>query len=713
MTDEFSLSSGSLQATFASRDGSLVRLVTADGAWPILEGEGLGLGFSLLVPLDGRRNNTVDSRDQQPPVWEVAADGTSASAEWARVRSEHGGEHDITVRMTVSAEGDRLVFSLTIDNRSELVVEDARFPRVGDVQQASTDRPLHSFMAGYADGRRRPFRPRFLDSLPYFGVDRPAYINDPMEQSATAPYTPFILVEDGERGLYIGVDQPSHEIVGWILELRPGWSDSMHLRVPDRDMSAPEPTCIRIDVAHLPYVPAGTSCTLPSIALAAFTGGWQAGASIYRERRSTWTAPAVPPAWAAGPTAWLQLQVNSPEDELRLPFDQLPEVARSCARHGVGTIQLVGWNEGGQDRNNPNHTPDPRLGGYEALKTAIAECQRLGVKIVLFAKFTWADRSSDLYRNELFRDAIRDPYGDTYDHPGYKYNTVSQMLGVSTRQLVPMCFASERYRVLCELDARAIVDLGADGMLFDECLHHGRALLCFDSAHGHRPAHTAFDFDDALIEAFASYALEVNPDFLFAGEAIYDQQFGVYQLSYHRSFEVDHIPLTRFMNPHAQLAVASVGFDDRNLIGQALVRRYILSYEPYNFQGRLEDFPLTTGYGRSMDELRTTWRRWFWDGEYRDELGASVHTSTGEKHYPFAVFAPRDGSHPGIAVANHTAEPVRLKVAIDGSTERLALHLIDAAGWVPAHDNWLELPADSAGILLPHYAVGNDEGAAL
>jgi hypothetical protein len=485
------------------------------------------------------------------------------------------------------------------------------------------------------------------------------------------------------------VDQPSHEIVGWILELRPGWSDSMHLRVPDRDMSAPEPTCIRIDVAHLPYVPAGTSCTLPSIALAAFTGGWQAGASIYRERRSTWTAPAVPPAWAAGPTAWLQLQVNSPEDELRLPFDQLPEVARSCARHGVGTIQLVGWNEGGQDRNNPNHTPDPRLGGYEALKTAIAECQRLGVKIVLFAKFTWADRSSDLYRNELFRDAIRDPYGDTYDHPGYKYNTVSQMLGVSTRQLVPMCFASERYRVLCELDARAIVDLGADGMLFDECLHHGRALLCFDSAHGHRPAHTAFDFDDALIEAFASYALEVNPDFLFAGEAIYDQQFGVYQLSYHRSFEVDHIPLTRFMNPHAQLAVASVGFDDRNLIGQALVRRYILSYEPYNFQGRLEDFPLTTGYGRSMDELRTTWRRWFWDGEYRDELGASVHTSTGEKHYPFAVFAPRDGSHPGIAVANHTAEPVRLKVAIDGSTERLALHLIDAAGWVPAHDNWL------------------------
>ena len=93
MTDAFTLSSSRLQATFASRDGSLVRLVTADGAWPILEGDGLGLGSSLLVPLDGRRNNTVDSRDQQSPVWEVADDGTTAVAEWARGSGHSDSRH--------------------------------------------------------------------------------------------------------------------------------------------------------------------------------------------------------------------------------------------------------------------------------------------------------------------------------------------------------------------------------------------------------------------------------------------------------------------------------------------------------------------------------------------------------------------------------------------------------------------------------------------
>lgn len=51
-----------------------------------------------------------------------------------------------------------------------------------------------------------------------------------------------------------------------------------------------------------------------------------------------------------------------------------------------------------------------------------------------------------------------------------------------------------------------------------------------------------------------------------------------------------------------------------------------------------------------------------------------------------ATFDARDGFHPGVAVANHSAKPVRLKVTIDGSAERLALCLIDGPGPVPAHE---------------------------
>jgi hypothetical protein len=209
---------------------------------------------------------------------------------------------------------------------------------------------------------------------------------------------------------------------------------------------------------------------------------------------------------------------------------------------------------------------------------------------------------------DALRAAIKDPYGDPYVFEGFMYNTVSQMLGISIRPPVPMCFVSDRCREICDLDAAAIVDLGADGM---------------------------------------RRAVRGIP------------------LSYRRSYELDHLPLTRLLHPRAQLMTAINGFDEHNLVGQALVRRYLLSYEPYHFKGRLEDFTATIAYGRSMDALRTNWRECFWEGDYRDEVGAYVRTNDGANHHPFAVSAPAHGGHLGLAVANHSDESQVLTVAVD------------------------------------------------
>ncbi|WP_088288163.1 DUF6259 domain-containing protein [Kineosporia sp. A_224] len=699
----------SLVAELARADGSIVGLCTADGSWTLLGDEALGLGFALRVPLDERRHNVADSRAQDAPVWSELPDGDGVQAEWPSLVSEHGGRHNIAVRVSVRAIEDRLVLGMEIDNQSDLVVEDVRFPWLGDVAHRDPERPLFSVAPGYADAQRRPFRPTFVDSVPYFGVDTPTWLNGPMRQHATTPSTPFVLVEDGEHGFYLGVDESADAIVGWVAELRPGYGDSLRMQVPAADVAAPEPTCLRVAAVHVPYLQPGERTRLTPIALASFVGGWQSGAAMYRDRRRSWSTPATPPSWAAEPDAWLQLQVNSPEDELRLPFSRLPEVAASCAAHGVRTIQLVGWNTGGQDRNNPDHTPDARLGGAPALREAIARCHELDVRVVLFAKFTWADRTTRRYRDELVHEAIKDPYGDPYVFEGFMYNTVTQMLGINLRGLVPMCFGSETYRAICERDVEGIVDLGADGMLFDECLHHGQALLCFDTSHGHRRAAPVFAHDIPLARRFADLAAARRRDFLLAGEACYDTEFEAYQLSYHRSFAVDHVPLTRFLHPHAALMTAVIGFDDRDLVGQALLYRYVLSYEPYHFQGRLEDFPLTVAYGRAMDDLRTRWRRWFWDGEYQDTLGARVVDVDGTAHHPYSVFRPVDEGPLGVAVANYGERPVRLLVQVGDCDQPLSSHVVDGAGWVRGEQDgtgtWIELPTRSAALVLPTTTV--------
>ena len=83
------------------------------------------------------------------------------------------------------------------------------------------------------------------------------------------------------------------------------------------------------------------------------------------------------PAWAEG-VILEQIQINSAEDDLRTPYRDLPQRAEAAAKAGINAIQLVGWNNGGQDRGNPSHDVDPRLGTYDDLKTAIAKIRSHG-----------------------------------------------------------------------------------------------------------------------------------------------------------------------------------------------------------------------------------------------------------------------------------------------------------------------------------------------
>jgi hypothetical protein len=519
--------------------------------------------------------------------------------------------------------------------------------------------------------------------------------------------SPFMLLRGEQQGLYLGVRAPSSELVAWHSELRPGYANSISLReagggsVPVEPMIGGKAVHTRFAAVHVPYIQPGETRTLTPIAMAAYQGGWQHGTDLYRQWRKTWMKLPHIPAWAAEPHAWQQIHINSPEDELRVRFTDLPALAEECARHGVRAIQLVGWNDGGQDQGNPSHDPDLRLGTTEELKEAIARCQAMGVKIVLFAKFTWADRHTPRFRSgEFERLAIKDPYGDFYHYGGYQYQTVTQLLDINTKRLIPMCFLSEDYLKVCDEEFQKMVALGAAGILFDECLHHSPALLCFDEQHGHRYGAPVYANDRKLIENFARLSGPVDPDFLFAGEACYDWEMEAYHVSYHRSESRQHVPLSRFMLPEGQFMTAVTGFDDRNMINQCLMYRYIISYEPYNFKGHLEDYPATLAYGEQMDALRSELRAFLWDGEYQDILGAQVTTADGKPHHPYAVFTNRQTGQSALVVCNYDEDRTAVvKARLDSGQPLSKYRLVDDPTWREAGAE-ISIPPCSAVVIL-------------
>jgi sugar phosphate isomerase/epimerase len=700
MADTFVLENRTLRLVFDRANGALVGVTAASG-WPILDRPQLGLSWRLLVPLsDERRNNPVLGEKQPLTALLMDPGGCGVTMMWDGVESEVGGHLDIRLTLRVTLGDRQAVWTMTVENGSPLVIENVYCPYLGDVQHPDAEW-FKTFVYQYNTATEWSMWPTYQNTRGYYGVDYPTQVA-PWVAGAGAPMSPYILLRGAHQGLYVGVAAPSSELVAWHGELRPGYGSSIDARVPETANISGLDVATRFAAVHVPYIQPGETRELTPIALEAYQGGWQQGVDIYRAWRSTWMRPAEPPAWAREPHSWQQLHINSPEDELRISFRDLPaKVAAVCARHGVKAIQLVGWNDGGQDQGNPSHNPDPRLGTVEELKEAIRQIQAMGVKLVLFAKFTWADRATDWFRRDLIRLAIKDPYGDYYLHPGYQYQTATQLLDINTKRLIPMCFGSEEYLRVCEAEFQKMLDYGADGILFDECLHHGPALLCFDPSHGHRAGWPVYAHDRLLIQRFAKLAEAAGKGdtFLFAGEACYDWEMEAYQLSYHRTESKHHLPLSRYMLPHGQFMTAVTGWNDRNMINQCLMYRYIISYEPYNFKGSLDDYPLTMAYGRQMDDLRTELRAYFWDGEFRDMVGATV-TAGDKAHHPYAVFAHAETQQEAVVVCNYDEhEPVTVNVTLDSGQALSRYRLADDPLWRPTTGG-VTIPPQSAAVVL-------------
>jgi hypothetical protein len=695
MSNKIKLETSNLILEFSRDNGSLIRIYSKISGWDIIKREHLGLSWKLMLPLEGRRNNNAWGHLQ--PAAPACTEGSGkVSFVWSKISTEFGGEQQVEVASTCEIVNDQAVFRMKIKNRSQQYVENVYYPYIGDLYRTEGCKRLVFEHGEYIGLKSLEMYPTFPNPVGTHSVDYPTMVIQ--TDHANPPMYPFGLISDQVgNGLYLGLCERRISPVTWHAEALPGWRKSMDFRLFDGDKTGDKEVYTRFAVGHMPFVAPDMDYELLPFAMDAFKGDWAAGINCYTKSSKNWNKlPKKMPAWAKEPHSWLQIHINSPEDELRIKFKDLPKIGAECKQYGVDAIQLVGWNDGGQDRGNPSHDPDPRLGTFEELKQAIAEIKAMGIKLILFAKFVWADQSNTNFES-IYKDlSIKDPYGNYYVYKGYQYMTLSQMANVNTRRLIPMCFGSEKYLEICNTEFQKCVDLGADGILFDECLHHSPTLCCFDTSHGHRYGESTYQFDEKLIEGFRK--IVADREFLIAGEAIYDFQHNYYDVSYARTWGRDHKPTNRYMRPRGEIMTAVIGFDDRDMVNQCLLNRYIISYEPYNFKGMLSDYPTTVFYGKKMDKLRTDLRKWFWDGDFCNKQGATVTTGDNTALSSFSVFTAKDSSQ-GMVVCNYDGEKtIQVLPALTSGAKLTNYRLID---WTDSKsfDGWIELPPMSAAAI--------------
>jgi hypothetical protein len=690
------LEDSELRVTFDSASGALTRLEHKPSNWVIQRRPELGVSFRMQAPLPARHDNFILGQKQR--VGRVEREGNQVRFEWRELVSEHAGALPITFAATVTLENGALSFESSLSNHSALVVNTVEYPCIGDLSAPTPESPMWRNHMWYGNLQSYQIHPHFTNEKGYWGVMSPT-------DTADSNQSLFCLIQSIDQGLYVQAsDQRASYLVEYTFVQEPGVLASIFNEVPEENAISGIPARLNFCATHFLFAAPQSEAKLTPILLRGYRGGWQAGVDLYKKWRTTWFTERPAPEWAKEVHSWQQIQINSPEDSLRYRYTDLPKIGEECARNGVTAIQLVGWNRGGQDRGNPSQDIDPRLGTWQGLHDAIAQIQANGVKVVLFGKFNWADMTTAWYNRQLYKYEAKDPYGIPYQHGGYSYDSPVQLAAINNRRFAVMCFVDPAYRRIAANEFKKVVALGPAGFLYDEVCHHGPARYCFAADHGHPVPDFIYNGDIPLSEALDE---DTHNDaaFLFAGEGPEDILLQHYPLSYFR-IQNQHIPICRYIDSQAPLMVAVTGFDDREKLNRILMYRYIISYEPYNFKGMLSSFPLTLEYGKKIDALRRRYRRWLWDAEYRDTLGAKV-TVNGAPHPLYSVFRAGAGERAVVVVNQHPAEGIIAKVEIP-NPRHLMLVTPEEPDSRPT-SGALRIPPRSAAVVLEQAVDGGEQ----
>jgi hypothetical protein len=686
-TGEVVLEDDAFHIAFDSGSGALTRMVRKPTGWTIERRPELGMSFRLLAPLPHRRANYVFGQKQRASrVEKISA--TQMRLSWSDMVSEHGGVLPISLTATVTIGDGALKFEAELINKSELSIETIDYPYLGDLSSSTRATPLTSEHMWYGNLVGDELYPNFANEKGYWGVNWPT-------KTIESKQSLFCLLQSPQEGLYVGMSDPTQPyLLEWTFEQHPGVVQSISDPVPREESIAGVPVHLEFRICHFAFAAPGATKQLATVLMRGYDGDWHAGLDVYKQWRATWFKQPRIASWVKEPHSWLQLQIDGAEQDYSIPYRELPGYIDECVANGVTAIQLVGWEVGGQDGGDPCLDTDPGLGTWSDLHNAILYARSKGVKIILFGKPIWADMTREWTKNELYKFAATDPYGIAYQTDGYSYTTPTQLAGINNRRRLIMDVQCQTYRDIATKEFEKTVALGAAGWLFDEVCHHGPVEYSFDPNHGYAAPGYIYGGDMPMARQFREAADKTDPDFVFAGEGPQDWLMQYYPVSYFR-INSNSRSVCRYIDSQAPLMVAVTGFDDREMLNFILMNRYIISYEPYNFHGRLTDFPETLSYGRKVDALRRRYREFLWDAEFRDTLGARVNGDGPVRH---SVFVARSGKR-AIVLVNPDGErgiDVNLDIPAAG---RLVVATPEEPDARPT-PNQLTIPARSAAVVM-------------
>lgn len=444
------ISNDKLVLRFHEKTGALIFLSDSENGTNLLDYKGyppflLGLDTRTTNLWHAEPNKIFGPEDNSVLVEKISPEMNNGAPALVFRYSGVGGMDIRVVARVELRTGERYArFSLEVVNNSASVVATTVFPVIGDLP--SGDRCDLAWPKGRGEIHRNP-PADFFESLAYPGPASMQWFHYSAGPAGgvylaaldnSAAYKEFRFGKDPLTGAARGAS-----ITSWPFVAR-----EARWRSPD----------ILLGRAFSWYEPAGVYRK------------WLVDEAGWTKERPLWVEELAALGW---------LNVKKGPGGKTGSYDEIPELAATLNRAGVGAVCVSGWHEAGLGDGYPDYSFIENAGGRKALEKAITAVKDRGGRVVFTMNTLLAGLKSDFAKTYAGSCVSRKRTGE------------SREVSTDRGRFIEMCPHCREWVDKLALYQENLRDMGADGMCFFAA-GSGPARLCYGKKHGHETPGLAF-----------------------------------------------------------------------------------------------------------------------------------------------------------------------------------------------------------------------------
>jgi len=633
-------------------NGSLSSFYIKENNSDLVSEKRLQANFRICLQSENNLSNYINGMEQKPAS--VQKTNNEIKVVFSGMKSSKGN-YPVDLTYTIKLKADYVSFEANLTNNDKDSISEFWFPRIGGLQKFGDNREAGLAVPGYTSDCRHNIK--LFKDFPgqrVLGAEAAEWSKD--YPGMGMPWWD-LYDEKANSGLYLGYNDTTCRYSTWHMYLFPGLSGSADSWLTN-EQAAGEPVGIIFSHVRYPFIASGETFNTGEFIVRAHKGDWHTGSQFYRD----WFMKHFPfdksDSWLRKKSAWFSSIIYQPEDRIITDFKGYNEWTKDAKKYGISTYELIGWNNGGLERNYPMYVPEEKLGGSKGFKELLKSIKQRGDYCLVFGNYNILDQNTDWYKKDLYKYQAQDQFGTQGIWMGWGESTLLARKSLSVRYHIRSSVVPGIRKILDDQFIQLVKD-GAQGFQIDKLVVGSS--LDFNPLNTSKPDVALCEGLVRAIDTLYKKCRAINPDFRMASEFLLDRMIPYFDVGYRNSAGYEVSPM-HYVFPEWTSCQHIFNVRDIRAINGAVLTGSVLVVEPESYQGTLDQplYRYQAQYIREVELIRNELKDYIFLGRYNDNLGARVSAlnekQSGQLYYK--VWVHKSTGKRALIVANDGAEPI-------------------------------------------------------